>query len=86
MREFKIWMEGFSATGQQQEASLLGTYLAESFDDAVEEYKKKHPADVNTRNRFAPRNEQGVMPQLTVHSIWGCRLFDNESDARKSFG
>jgi hypothetical protein len=87
MKEWEIWMEGYAATGESAKASLFAKEEGEDFDDAVRRYFDKHPrSDYDCRKRYAPRNSDGVMPLVTTHSIWGCRLFDNESDARASFG
>lgn len=71
-----IWSEGFVVTGTSATAQLLGKYSTESFDDAVEMYLQEHPAS----RAYHTKNNKGD------HFIWGCQLFDNETDARKSFG
>jgi hypothetical protein len=85
-KEFEIWVEGYRATGEEGSATFLGKFPGNTFDEAVENYKIAHPGTVDTREAYAPRNEDGVMPIVKIHSIWACRLFDNEADARKSFG
>ena len=75
MRNFEIWMEGYAATGERAEASRIGNYTAETFDEAVLLYMKDNPNTVEF-DRFGKGK----------HSIWACRLYDNEIDARKSFG
>jgi len=70
-----LWMQGFSASGQSQGASMLGTYQAVDLDDAVKQYIKQNKSDVDW-DRFG----------RGIHAIWGCKLFDNEAEARKSFG
>lgn len=85
-KEFEIWSEGYAATGERGTAVFHGRYFGETFDDAVEEFKKQHSGQVDTKERYAERNKDGIMPLVKVHSIWACRLFDNEADARKSFG
>lgn len=73
-REFDIWVEGYSATGEQSPARYLGKARGYNFrsacaayHDSLDEHKRK---DWN-KERTA---------------IWGCRLFHTEADARKSFG
>lgn len=66
----QLWMEGYSISGNSAKASFLGEYEADTLKCAAEMYAKKSGSQVNFNN-------------LT---IWGCRLFDNEKDARKSFG
>lgn len=71
MRLFEVWMEGYRATGDEQPAQLLGECLASSFDEAV---------GMVTEGRDDVRYTGGAWV------IYGCRLFDNETDARRSFG
>jgi hypothetical protein len=70
-----LWLEGFSATGESSGAVMLGNYEAKNFDDAVIQYMKENKSEVNWDG--SGKKE---------HNIWGCRIFDNEEDARKSFG
>lgn len=72
MKIFEIWSEGFSVTGQRGTAGLLGKYEAETWDDAVQKFMKDHPNRIRVDSRG--------------YTDWGCRLFDNEVDARRSFG
>lgn len=71
-----LWEEGHRATGSTGTAKFLGSYMANDMDDAVEQYLKKHPES----KQYHRRNEDGT------HAIWGCVLYDNEIDARKTFG
>ena len=71
-----VWMEGYSATGESSSAQLLGIFKCKTFDEAVEQYNKsffgrRSPATKDSKGRW---------------SIWACTLYDNEIDARKSFG
>lgn len=69
MKEYAIWVEGFSIQGESCRASKVATITANSFEEACKKhYKNDTLFDENT---------------LTV---WGCKLFDNEKEARKSFG
>jgi hypothetical protein len=72
MKEFEIWAEGFRTSGEQGFATILGKENAESWDEAVEKYMEKNPGRIRKDSRG--------------YTDWGCRLFDNEADARKSFG
>ncbi len=67
-----IWMEGYAATGEWGTAHLLGVFEATDFDDAVKQYSYTTESKIDYRGG--------------EYSFWGCRLFDNEADARKSFG
>jgi len=69
---FEIWSEGYCAQGNSADASLVECIEADTFEQACD--KLHPPADcreVNGRKEYY---------------IWGCRLFDNEYDARKHFG
>lgn len=68
---FDVWIEGYSATGQSENANYEGTYSAVSFKDACEKMMRLRNWDISYYNGS---------------SYWGCRFFDNEADARASFG
>lgn len=72
MEEYEIWVEGYAATGEMSGASLLAKQKGKSWVDAVSRYMEKNPGRIRI-------DERGF-------TDWGCRLFDNEADARKSFG
>lgn len=87
MREFDIWMEGFVATGCSGRASKIGTGLGDTFDDAVKDYINRTPnsgVKENSVNKY--RTEDSWNNRVSNWNIWGCDLFDNPADARKSFG
>lgn len=71
--KFQIWAEGYRVNGDQSDATLFGEEDAPDFESACRSY-----ADANPKwaDHFDPA-------RLTY---WGCRLFDNEADARKTFG
>lgn len=71
---FNIWSEGFAATGQSGGATLLLRVRANSWEEACE-----------TLFRM-PAFAQYMKKRNGAYFYWGCRLFDNEADARKSFG
>ena len=73
MTVFAVWAEGYVATGQSGQAMLLGHAYADTFAEACE----KVMSQSEERKRFFNREH------LTY---WGCRLFDNPTDARRSFG
>ncbi len=66
---YAVWMEGYSATGNEAPARLLGSAQADSFAAACAMVCAGDPYFDSAR--------------LTV---WGCRLFDNEAEARSAFG
>lgn len=73
MIKIELWMEGFATSGERSGADKIGEYIAENFDDAIRQYMKENP-NVEI-DKFGTR-----------YSNWGMRIFDNEADARKSFG
>lgn len=74
VREFEIWMEGYTATGEHETAQMIGKGTGSTFDEAVKDYMSKNPKNGIEENG------------RSSWSIWACSLFDNEADARKSFG
>ena len=56
-------------------------------DEAVKDYMSKHTnhgIEENGRNRYM--SEDAYNNRRSNWNIWACNLFDNEADARKSFG
>lgn len=71
--KYEVWMEGYLATGMEgipQGATLVGEVEADSFKDACDLFYGNDTFHYN--------------PQRLTY--WGCKLFDNEQDARKNFG
>lgn len=75
MKKYQIWSEGYLATGMDfpEPAKLWGEVEAESFQAACD---GMFSGDAELQ-RYYDRE------RLTV---WGCRLFDNEADARRFMG
>lgn len=73
-----LWMEGFRATGEYGEARFCGSYFAEDLKEAVIKHKECTLAN-------NPMLDEKLF-DLENLTYWGCRFFDNEADARKSFG
>ncbi len=74
LRQFDVWTEGYCCTGASSRATYHGSTSATSFQDACNYLFKINP-HYDERHYDSER--------LTY---WGCRLFSNEADARKSFG
>lgn len=70
---FDIWCEGFMATGESSGANSLGCCSGKDLKEACINFAK-------TNKDFANYFNEDRM------TYWGCRIFDNEADARKSFG
>lgn len=73
MKRWEIWSEGYSASGDAGTAVHHGSVKAATFKEACEQL-----AD---RDREFMRYYDAE--RLTY---WGCRLFDNEGEARATFG
>lgn len=75
-----VWSEGYAATGEHGTAYLVGTINAETFNEAC---RRLHEIKGGERmlGRFTPERQDGRPPMY-----WGCRLYDNEEDARRMFG
>lgn len=82
MKKYDIWIEGYLCTGMEgipaRAQKLASDIEANSFIEAVEKWYKSIPN--------APSNYGDLIVQNDVAILWGCRLFDNEKDARKLFG
>lgn len=76
MTVYELWMQGYLVTGMEgipQTAVFLGRYEADTFIEACRKYQvEKHDSYYRDDGENA--------------SSWGCRIFDNEHDARKIFG
>lgn len=87
MKEFEIWVEGYSATGEHGNAQMIGKGFGDSFDEAVKDYMNKnsgHGIQENRRNRYI--DDESYQNRRSNWNIWACNLFDNEIDSRKTFG
>ena len=71
--KYNVWVEGFATNGQQGQAQYLGNYTAESFKTAC---KKALIEKGYSMNHY----------REDTNSYWGCKLYDNGTDATKSFG
>lgn len=83
--KYTVWVEGYAATCEHGTAHCLGTTEADNFIEAAKKlWRKKYlPAyegDPHIADDYFSINKKGIP------CIWGCRCFDNEVDARKSFG
>lgn len=72
VRIYEIWSEGFVTTGNSSTARLLGKAQGATFDKAVHR--------LSLEEGFKVEYKDGKP------YVWGCQLFDNEHDARLTFG
>jgi hypothetical protein len=70
MKEYEVWSEGYCCTGCE------GKPVTATFEGSVKAESFEEACDILFKGRDDYVNGR----------IWGCRLFDNEEDARKGFG
>lgn len=70
---FEIWSEGYRVTGEQGKAVYIGEAKGIDFKDACKNLKLLSTS-------FAKYYDEDK------NTFWGCNLFDNEDQARVSFG
>lgn len=73
METYNIWMEGYVVTGDYGTHSLLGTSKGNTFKEAVVKWVNNHPdyKSLFDENRL---------------TIWGCKLYPTEEEAKRGFG
>ena len=80
--KYDIWIEGYLTTGMEgipAKARCLATGAeGDSFWDAVSKWYNSIP---DVKHKYGELSFKG-----NDIALWGCRLFDNEEDARRSFG
>jgi hypothetical protein len=90
LHEYEVWMEGYAATGERSDATLLGKTFARNFAQACDIIMcKSHLEDISECNN--PNYTQYCPPRKWDYdtnklSVWGCGLYWSEKLARKSFG
>lgn len=73
LQVFEVWIEGYTATGQHEQAYTLGTFEANTFEEACMKAMIANNWDLSSYNAKS-------------NSYWACKFFDNEEEARKSHG
>ncbi len=68
-------MEGYAATGQRHGAHCYGEWEGNTFRDAIKAF----------RDSLTDKYSRDCI-DLERMTFWSCRFFDNETDARNSFG
>lgn len=72
---YEIWSEGYAASGDRGTAIFFGKEEGATFQEACDKFFAEYKKEESIKN-YDPK-------RLTY---WACRLYDNETDARKSFG
>lgn len=78
VKKYSLWNEGYAVTGEFATATYLGEFEGDSFNEACDNWAKT--LDEESIKCYKPGTDE-YRP-----SYWACRIFDNEIDARKSFG
>lgn len=73
MKQYEIWSEGYRATCESSGACFHAVSSGETFKNAVDNFAA---IDKEFNKYYDGENM----------TYWGCNLFDNERDARKTFG
>lgn len=84
-KKYEIWVEGFQVTGQSSRAQKIGEIKANSFLEACRKLCGKMN-DYSEETRGINIDTGQVVVKRNNPHIWGCKLFDNEKDARRNFG
>lgn len=80
MKQFQVWTEGYAATGERSDAMLHGKVMAETFDEACIKLLGDSLDKDSSKPDGYRRSSEGNM------CVWACVCYDNEKDARSSFG
>lgn len=90
LKEYEVWMEGYSATGESAGASLVGKVKARNFAQACHILMcKQHLEWMEKENQ--PNYKEYSTPGRWDYdpsrlTYWGRRLYWSEELAKKSFG
>ena len=79
--EYEVWIEGFAATGQSQKAFQLNLT-----HDTSTKWKGNSFREACINAMTSLEWDMAHYYNYENNSYWACRFFDNEKDARKSFG
>ena len=87
---FEIWSEGFVVTGGSSNAHLHTidkqgfpkSIRAKSFEEAL----LKWSIENKDFHKYLDYRPNAKRVKGSDYTYWGCRLFDNEEEARESFG
>ena len=78
IRRITVWKEGYDASGNHCSAQHLFDTNGISLNEVVKKFVEGITDDSKKDWRFDKEND--------VWRNWGCRIFDNEVDARKLYG
>jgi hypothetical protein len=72
---YEIWSEGYAATGHSGTSWKIGEQEGRTFEEACLTYMLNH-VNRDVSQHYNPK----------YNTYWGCKLFDNQIDASRSFG
>lgn len=75
MGKIQLWSEGYACNGQSSGATFHGEFEADDMRGAVKLFKESLTDEYSIS-----------CVDIENLNVWGCRFFDNETDAKKSFG
>ncbi len=80
-KKYEVWTEGYSVTGNTGRATYMGETIADTFVAAF------HIVINEGLDVYDPNIDKYIVNlKGRVPTVWACRCFNNEGDARKSFG
>mgnify|MGYP001558715694 CR=1 FL=1 len=68
-----VWIEGWRDNGGGADATFKGYGVGHDLQEAIKELSDRAQLHIHKKD-------------INRLMVWGCRFFDNEADARKSFG
>ena len=77
-RLFEVWCEGHQCTGDRGSAFKMGESEADTFLQACQNLSDS--GVISQDPNYCLKIRDGIP------TVWACKLFDNEIDARKNFG
>ena len=93
LKEYEVWVEGYSATGESGKAYLAGKCMGRNFGQACHYIMCKNKLELIENENLFPSHEYtsssiGCRWDYDPYkfSLWGCRLFWNEKLAKKLKG
>lgn len=78
MKVYDVYIEGYCDNGGRTPAEYLGQHTGRTFADAARQACVSRYGEESTKIYFDIR---GGVP-----AFWGCRLYDNHTDAARLFG
>lgn len=90
LKEYEVWMEGYSATGERASACFIGKVKARNFAQACHILMCKQKLE-SIEEENDPSNKSYVTPGRWDYepnrlSVWGCKMYWSKELASKSFG